>query len=663
MAHYTRQALEAALGAEMPSDVPQDADLVIVGAGMSGLYVAWRLLQQENPPHIVILDKNNRTGGRLDSDVIHFPDHEDVKEEEGGMRFTFDLMDDLMALFATLGIEEQIIPFPMNSGGNNRLLFRDRAFNNGQAKESDYQIWSDLYHLKPDEQHKNPNSLIDDVFNLILEQNPAVAKRLTEIEDAQGRTPEYWQIFRLDCNWNDVALKDWTLWSLFDAMGYSNEAITMLYRVLGFNGTFLSEMNAGEAFQLLEDFPSNPGFKTLSNGFSTLPNALVDQIGLDRIYLETRVDRIKGAGDRYELAYTRDGIRNQITADKVVLALPRLALEKLYIGSNLVNELPGDAACLWWNSLQTTTDQSLLKINLYYDKAWWGSLPNVPAVGFGPNFSDLPLGSVYPFYAISEELSAAAEYQEWLVEHDQEPSPVGAENLKKYQRAKYDKPAALTIYCDYLNINFWRSLQDMEEKFTSPLQQEHSQPPQTIYPASVAVVSAATELFGKLFDTDAVPAPVMTSARIWMGSTAFDSPPEQQVGYGVHQWGLHADDREVIKGMIQPAPNLFTCGEAFSDYQGWVEGALRSADLVLACEQFGLEPISAVYKQEHGVTANQAVSDAYVERSTAQIREYIDPDFDPDSAGPKLDPAREQPTVHEQFGVVLMNRVALAQQD
>ena len=101
---------------------------------MSGLYVAWRLLQQDNPPRIVILDKNNRTGGRLDSDVVHFPDHADVKEEEGGMRFTFDLMDDLMALFAILGIDDQIVPFPMNSGGNNRLLFRDRPFDNARVQ-------------------------------------------------------------------------------------------------------------------------------------------------------------------------------------------------------------------------------------------------------------------------------------------------------------------------------------------------------------------------------------------------------------------------------------------------------------------------------------------------------------------------------------------------
>ena len=655
MAHYTRQVLEAAPNAAAAA-IPEDAELVIIGAGMSGLYVAWRLLQQDNPPRIVILDKNNRTGGRLDSDVVHFPDHADVREEEGGMRFTFDLMDDLMALLATLGIDDQIVPFPMDSAGNNRLLFRNHAFSNAEAKEKDYAIWSDLYHLEPGERNTNPNVMIDDVFHAILRENREVAKRLEKIQGRDGRTPEYWQIFRLDCSFQGVALKDWTLWSLFDAMQYSNEAITMLYRVLGFSGTFLSEMNAGEAFQLLEDFPSDPGFKTLSNGFSALPNALVDQVGMERIFLETRVDRIARSGERYELTYARAGVPGEITADQVVLALPRLALEKLYIGSNFANVLPEATGHALWNNLQTTTDQPLLKINLYYDKAWWATLKDVPPVSFGPNFSDLPLGAVYPFYAISDELSAAAEYQEWLVTHRQQPSPAGAENLKKYQRAKYDKPAALTIYCDYLNINFWRSLQDMAEKFTSPLQERYSKSPQTIYPASTAVVSAATELFGKLFHTPSVPAPVMTSARIWIGSTVFGSPPEQQVGYGVHQWGLHADDRAVMQAMIEPLPSLFTCGEAFSDYQGWVEGALRSADLVL--ERFGLEPISAVYRDTHGVTANRAVSDAYWARATANIRKYIEPDFDPTSAGPGLDPTRKEPTVDQHYGVVLTNRVA-----
>jgi len=38
MAHYTRHALEAARNAAAPSGIPQHADIVIVGAGMSGGY-------------------------------------------------------------------------------------------------------------------------------------------------------------------------------------------------------------------------------------------------------------------------------------------------------------------------------------------------------------------------------------------------------------------------------------------------------------------------------------------------------------------------------------------------------------------------------------------------------------------------------------------------
>ena len=34
---------------------------------------------------------------------------------------------------------------------------------------------------------------------------------------------------------------------------------------------------------------------------------------------------------------------------------------------------------------------------------------------------------------------------------------------------------------------------------------------------------------------------------------------------------------------------LFICGEAYSDAQGWVEGALQTADMML--EKFGLCPL------------------------------------------------------------------------
>jgi monoamine oxidase len=651
MAHYTRTDLETREGpkAAAPS-IPEETDVLIVGAGMSGLYVAWRLLDQEKPPSVCILEKMDRTGGRLDSDVVHFPDHEDVKEEEGGMRFTFDGMDDLMTLFVELGLEDQIVPFPMNSGGNNRLYFRGRAFTNREAKEGGYKVWSELYNLDEAERGINPSEMINTVFNRLLAANPQLKL------PADGRTPEFWQCFRLDCSWHGVTLKDWTLWGLLDEMGYSNECITMLYRVLGFNGTFLSEMSAGEAFQLLADFPADPQFRTLADGFSGLPNALVEQIGMDSIFLDTAVHRIEKVDGGYTVAYTRDGEQAEIRAKKIVLAIPRLALEKLYVGSDLLNRMEsrGDAEALWDN-LQTTTQQSLLKINLYYDKAWWGNdLSGRPDVSFGPNFADLPLGSVYPFYAIDPALSAAAEYHEWLVAHNQPPSDIGADKLAEINADKYKRPAALTIYCDYLNINFWRGLQETGEMFDSSMQREASdKTPQTIYPASVEVVAAATSLFKKLFNTHHVPQPVLTSARIWSGTTRFDAPPAQQVGFGVHQWGLHADDRAVIEALVEPLPNVYTCGEAFSDFQGWVEGALRSADLVLG-QGFHLKSISENYQEEHGGRlAKEELEERYAERMTEGIRRYIDPDFEVDAAGTALDMTRTAPTVHEQFGVAL----------
>ena len=91
-----------------PDSPPQSAKIVVVGAGMSGLYSTWRLINEKNEDDIVILEASERTGGRLDSDLIKFPDGNIVKEEQGGMRFLFDNMDDLMALFMKLDLADMM---------------------------------------------------------------------------------------------------------------------------------------------------------------------------------------------------------------------------------------------------------------------------------------------------------------------------------------------------------------------------------------------------------------------------------------------------------------------------------------------------------------------------------------------------------------------------
>lgn len=46
-------------------NLPIKADVVIIGAGLSGLTAAFHLLQQANPPNIVVLEARNRIGGRI----------------------------------------------------------------------------------------------------------------------------------------------------------------------------------------------------------------------------------------------------------------------------------------------------------------------------------------------------------------------------------------------------------------------------------------------------------------------------------------------------------------------------------------------------------------------------------------------------------------------
>lgn len=62
----------------MSNESIQNADVLIVGAGIAGLYTAYRMLQKDPSQRIVIIERLNRYGGRLQSDLIEVD--EDTKE-------------------------------------------------------------------------------------------------------------------------------------------------------------------------------------------------------------------------------------------------------------------------------------------------------------------------------------------------------------------------------------------------------------------------------------------------------------------------------------------------------------------------------------------------------------------------------------------------------
>lgn len=553
----------------------ESADIVIVGAGISGLYTAWRLIQNDPTLSITIVERLNRTGGRLDTDIVKVKEGEYVREEEGGMRFNYG-MEELMNLNKALGLCDQIVDFPMSSEGDtNRFYVRGRNFTVAEAAASKQMIWSELYDLKTQEQGLSPTDLVTNAYKNVLYENGAAYKG--------GRPPEFWTRFREEFTWKGKTLNQWQLWGLLRDMNYSEECIEMLSDTIGFAGPFKGLPNAGDAFQILADFPVDPTYFTFERGFSTLPNAIVADLEANyaaqvSIYLSTNVDSIAPAKyGAFNLLLTeapefqnsnpfiQGGEQKTLHAGKLILAVATKGLENLFITSPALNARK-DARTLWEN-IHASIGMKLMKINMYYNKPWWeNGQTGRPSIQFGPNFTDLPINSVYPFYAlpvhkqllgIDDGLEAAPEIR--------------------------DAAAALTIYCDFNNTNFWKGLQNVGPKFDSPLQQEmNNAQPQVMYAASQAIVDEAKRQFQLLFGANSVPDPVLTSYRLWNGEDDFE--------FAYHQWQLNVVDSEVRAYLSNPFENLYCCNEAISDMQGWVNGSLRSSNAALA--HFGIGPLA-----------------------------------------------------------------------
>lgn len=547
--------------AEKPKGVPAKADIVVVGAGVSGLYCAWRLLRQQPDRKVVILEKIGRTGGRLDTDRVHLKSQGkvvEVKDEEGAMRFNLE-MTELIELAHELGLDKHIVPFG-SGGDNNRYYLRGHSFTRAEA--ADNVIWGELYALEEKERGLSPGQLIGAVYLAILAQNGCPAPA--------NPTPEFWQRFRNEFSYNGIKLNAWGLWSLLRTFGYSQECINLLKDTVGFAGPFQSESNAGDAIQILEDFPSDPAFHAFDQGFTTLVDALVAELGRMKatICIGVTVAALEQAANgaicmRWQSTpdvFPGPLKHGSVDCKQVILALPKNAILPLAADSPLLKADDAAYQCLRKN-LDASVGMVLTKVNLYYNNAWWrDGTTGRPPIADGASFTDLPADSFYVFDPIIGESATG--------------------------------PAPLTLYCDFDNADFWQEMQEIGPAFDSPLQAHHNkQIPQVLFPASQAVVDEMTRQLKDVFSTNAVPVPVLTSYRRWGDGPFF--------GYAYHQWGRGADDSVVIPALAKPIPSVevYTCGESCSDQQGWVNGALRSAEIVLT-KHFGMASIVPAGKLE-----------------------------------------------------------------
>ena len=59
-----------------------------------------------------------------------------------------------------------------------------------------------------------------------------------------------------------------------------------------------------------------------------------------------------------------------------------------------------------------------------------------------------------------------------------------------------------------------------------------------------------------------------------------------------NSWNIGVKSQNVKEKILKPADApLYICGEAYSDAQGWVEGALQTADMMLE-KYFDIPPLA-----------------------------------------------------------------------
>ena len=505
-----------------------ETDILIVGAGMAGLYSAWRL--QRAGYAVRIVEQLHRVGGRLQTDHVRINDQM-IEAEEGGMRF-MKTQRQLLTLIEQLNLAVGIMPFPMGSADNLYYL-RERRFTVRQA-QADPSIWGQIYRLDPGSKGKQPGQILWDIRNSILLQN-------AQNPDTWESSPENWTQFRLEYTYNGIALYRWGFWALLDDFGLSQDCIEMLYSSSGFIAPYDQLINAGSAFQLVADF-INPNFLALRGGYATLPAALATQLRAHRvpIDLDHEVRAVERLDDGRFRVVARH--RNQdlaLNCRKLILAVTQLGLRRLAPFAPMLRD-NGQ----FMTDIDAVADMPLGKINLFYPRNWWTARLGIRN---GPCFTDLALAMVYFF----ERPDSAAEH---------------------------DGAGHITIYTDLYRSNFWTELQALGDPFHS---KEFPVNPPNTQAASRAVVTAVTRQMKQLFGIDDIPEPVLTTFKDWI---------DPRFGDGDHSWRIGVVDAQVRERLRSPAPGVHVCGESFSDDQAWVNGALRSVDEMLAAH-FGLDPM------------------------------------------------------------------------
>jgi flavin-dependent amine oxidoreductase len=528
-------------------------DVAIVGGGVAGAYCAWRLMtaalpgssllraraaaRRDGKLKISLYEASKRIGGRLLS--ITPPGMPGTACELGGMRYLSSQTLVRSLVENKLRLETQ--PMPVSDPNN-------IAYVRGQHLR-----WRDLtdpekvpYHLTPAERGRHPGTLLKWAIEQLIPgitdlHGDALQERL-EKEEVEGRP-----------------LSDWGLWNLL-MRAISQEAYEFARQSGGYDTTQLN-WNAAAMIRLNQDFVPGVTFKRLVKGFEELPHTLcrLFQEAGGKVELHRRLESLDvvldpgTAGDapliqmtfcKGEPVWNVDANQETETvlARALVLAMPRRSLELLdRTGAVLDPEAETSRKHNVRELIGAVSPIPMFKMFACYEYPWW----EAAGVRQGRSVTDLPIRQCYY----------------WGTEPESREAVI------------------MATYDDTLNVDFWAGLRASEEKVPPGQKANAGSADWHDHEAPEGMIEEVQRQLVEMHGVRYAPRPYAAAYMDWSGDP---------FGGGANFWKINRKSWDLVPQIIQPVQDLpvYICGEAYSNNQGWVEGALQTAELVL--EKLGL---------------------------------------------------------------------------
>ncbi len=526
-------------------------DVAIVGGGVSGCYCGYRLLTADrtlpalrslsrasggDTLSVALYESSDRIGGRLWS--YRFPELPDVVADLGGMCFSplhanvYNLCKNHLRLETEEADEFSV--YNLQHIRNHRYAFCDYCPPEKDRSDSFYPR-SVPYFLSEQEKWRYPTDLMLGAFK---KATPAVAPLLDALKK-EGEEPakarRIIEQLKLELQkahdaGSGLPLHDCGFWSLLSRHA-SQEAYDMATSSSGFYSTTQNWNAYDTLLGAFVDFSVPQTWTKLKEGYDALPRELAQRfVGHGgEVHTRTRLRGLEVQGEGAEAVITMrleaNGYVRTQQARNVILAMPQRSVRLLDPDSFLFRN--GQFV----EDLGAVTCEPASKLFLAFAEPWWRKVqaapnPFAPTIRSGQSATDLPLRLCY--YLGSEENG---------------------------------KSLLLASFTDSIGVEYWNGY--LPRGRPNPL---------VIDPPPEMVQDAVRQL--RAMHDFPVPEPLAAVFAHW-GADPY--------GGGYHFWNTHVRSWEVMPRIRRPSPgaNVFLCGEAYSAKQGWVEGAINTAEMTL----------------------------------------------------------------------------------